>query len=1799
MNLKQLLSSLFSTILLSTIFVSTANAQCISGETVFLRGGETEISTCPGDGVPDELELRTSSQATPFAFLITDENNVILDVSINNYLDFEDAGVGVCRIWAFSFAGQILAQPGEVATDAVLASICYELTDNYVTVNRTVPDGGMVTAEGGATQVFTCPGDGVADVVTFETTSAAVPYAYIITDENNIILDFANGNSQDFEGAPAGVCRVWGLAYAGNIIAEVGDDITAVTLADNCHELSETYLEVIRGEADGGTVALDDGSTEATVCIGDGEADELTFTHTTNTIGASYTYVITDDQNNILGIPSGNSQDFEGAEAGVCRVWGLAYTGDIIAEVGDNAAMTDLADGCFDLSDNFITVNRIETEGATVALEDGSTEIDVCVGDGIADELTFTNTSTAGQSYAYVITDENNNILGLPGGNSQDFEGAGVGICRVWGLSYSGNITAAVGDNAAAVALTDECFDLSDNFITVNRQLVDGGTVATTDGETAVTVCAGDDVEDILTFVATTDSPLDYAYVVTDDQNTILAILDGDMVDFEVAGPGVCRVWGLSYAGNVIAEPGDDAANTALTDGCFDLSDNFVEVTRVGVEGAMVELTLGVTEIDVCVNDGNPDVLSFTNNSTIGADYAYIITDENNVVLTVANGDSQDFEGAGEGVCRVWGLSYTGNLTVIEGESAVGQDLSDECFDLSDNFITVNRESVDGGEVAISGGDLSALVCVGDGNPDIFTFEFNSSSNADYVFVVTDDNNVILSILMGDMIDFDVAGTGTCRVWGLSYRGNIIAEPGDNASSVLADQCFDLSDNFVEINRVETEGGTVSTPAGDTTVYTCPGDGIADVIDFVSTSTSSADYAYVVTDEDNNILALADGDSFDFDGAPEGTCRVWGLSYVGNIIAEVGDNAAMVALTDDCYELSENFITVVREMPDGGTVSTTEGATRVYTCPGDGNADIVSFMSADASSGSYAYVVTDENNVILSIPTDNSQDFDGAPEGICRVWGLAYTGNVTAEVGDTASMIALSDDCFDLSDNFIEVVRSVAEGGTVSTVSGDSAVYVCIGDDVPDLVEFASQGASNANFTYVITTDDNTILAIPDGNEVDFDVAGEGICRVWGLSYTGNIIAQEGDNAAMVDLSDDCFDLSDNFIVINRDVPEGGTITDINGNNQLQLCVGDGNPDVVQFLATGFSNSLYTYLITDENDFFISSLTNDNFDFENAVPGNCRVYGLAHTGDLLLFPGDNIFQVPELTNGCYDLTDNYIELNRIGVNGGQITTIAGDTLVYTCPGDGVADLIEFFTTGVVLGAEYQYVITDENDEILGFIPEDSFDFETAGNGICHVWGVSYTGTFAALPGQIVTAIELSDQCYELSQNFITVVRDQPEGGIVTADGASDIRVCIGTGDESVSFETTSASNAAYVYLVTDEDNTILAISESNVIDFSGADEGVCRVWGLSYTGDLLAQPGDDAAAVELATNCFELSSEFVRVERSVELDGGEISNLIGEITVYTCPNDGISDLVAVATTSMSTANYDFIVTDENNNILAPDIDGNVIDFDAALPGTCRIWGVSYTGNLTAQFGENAAESALSDDCYVLSDNFITVIRAVPDGGTVATDSNETSVTVIVGDGEPDVINFTNAGASNSPYQYVITDEDNVIIGLANGDSQDFEGADTGVCRVWGLAYTGNITAMVGDTASAVALTDDCFDLSDNFIEVNRVSAFDGENPENLVPSTPEAARVSITSVQLAPNPASDLLNISFDVEVVKNSRSQLSILSNTGTLIQQEQVPTVEGNNIYEVNIANLPQGIYYLQLRNGDDYQYKKFIKQ
>ena len=275
------------------------------------------------------------------------------------------------------------------------------------------------------------------------------------------------------------------------------------------------------------------------------------------------------------------------------------------------------------------------------------------------------------------------------------------------------------------------------------------------------------------------------------------------------------------------------------------------------------------------------------------------------------------------------------------------------------------------------------------------------------------------------------------------------------------------------------------------------------------------------------------------------------------------------------------------------------------------------------------------------------------------------------------------------------------------------------------------------------------------------------------------------------------------------------------------------------------------------------------------------------------------------------------------------------------------------------------------------------------------------------------------------------------------------------------------------------------------------------------------------------------------------------------------------------------------------------MNGNVIDFDPADPGICRIWGVSYTGDFILGGDVNAAEAVISTECYTLSENFVTVIRSIPDGGTVSTSDGDTTLAITVGDGIADVVSFTNENSSNSNYAYVITDENNMILGLPAGSFQDFEGAGTGICRVWGLAYTGEIIATAGQDAAAVELTDDCFDLSDNFIEITRTEGFtDDDGSESAFGGTDEEASI-ISMLNLAPNPVIDVLQVSYEIEFVQTALSQIQIFSMTWRVLYNNQWATVLGTNTYEVNTDQLAAGLYIVKLQHGQEVKFVKFIKQ
>ena len=316
----------------------------------------------------------------------------------------------------------------------LLFASCDDDDDNVI-----VPDAGTIT---GGPFTFIA-GDGIEDNVSGIATdpnAVGSNSTFVITDDTGIILGLpptlADLEGVDFDRAGEGTCLIWYLRYEDGLEgAEVGMNANNLMGA---FDLSNA-ISVFRNAA---PMAGNLAGGPFTFCI-DGEEDFVSgITTDPNAIGTNSTFVITDDQGVILGLPATMADlegvNFDGAGGGVCLIWYLRYEDDLTgAEVGENA--NDLM-GTFSLS-NSITVTRNAPDAGTI--NGGPFVFDV---DGVPDMvsgITLDGTAT-GTNSTWVITDDQGVILGLPPTLADvegvDFDGAGVGVCLIWYLRYEDDL---------------------------------------------------------------------------------------------------------------------------------------------------------------------------------------------------------------------------------------------------------------------------------------------------------------------------------------------------------------------------------------------------------------------------------------------------------------------------------------------------------------------------------------------------------------------------------------------------------------------------------------------------------------------------------------------------------------------------------------------------------------------------------------------------------------------------------------------------------------------------------------------------------------------------------------------------------------------------------------------------------------------------------------------------------------------------------------------------------------------------------------------------------------------------------------------------------------------------------------------------------------------------------------------------------------------------------------------------------------------------------------------------------------
>lgn len=219
---------------------------------------------------------------------------------------------------------------------------------------------------------------------------------------------------------------------------------------------------------------------------------------------------------------------------------------------------------------------------------------------------------------------------------------------------------------------------------------------------------------------------------------------------------------------------------------------------------------------------------------------------------------------------------------------------------------------------------------------------------------------------------------------------------------------------------------------------------------------------------------------------------------------------------------------------------------------------------------------------------------------------------------------------------------------------------------------------------------------------------------------------------------------------------DGGNIS-VNGAGEtlVEICAGDGLSDVFDVELTGAEGAYSAWAITDTSGFILDAPVGPPFDLEDAGEGYCLIWHLSYEDSVLtLLPGDNIFDL----QGCLDWS-NPIDVIRTGVDGGAISIAGtGETQIEICAGDGLPDILDVDLINAE-GPNSIWVITDTSGLVLATPSAPPFDFESAGEGYCLIWHLSYADSVDLVqPGDNVFGLQ---GCLDLS-NAIDVIRQ--EGG---------------------------------------------------------------------------------------------------------------------------------------------------------------------------------------------------------------------------------------------------------------------------------------------------------------------------------------------------------------------------------------------------------------------------------------------------
>ena len=216
---------------------------------------------------------------------------------------------------------------------------------------------------------------------------------------------------------------------------------------------------------------------------------------------------------------------------------------------------------------------------------------------------------------------------------------------------------------------------------------------------------------------------------------------------------------------------------------------------------------------------------------------------------------------------------------------------------------------------------------------------------------------------------------------------------------------------------------------------------------------------------------------------------------------------------------------------------------------------------------------------------------------------------------------------------------------------------------------------------------------------------------------------------------------------------DGGIISFVNGDTILNICLPQDTSLAVDVVLSDNIGENSLWVVTDENDIIIDTLSIPTFQVANYPPVE---YNIQHLSALM--PNQDYIGVhKDSLQGDFNFSNPVTVIKTI-VTKGILSLVEGDSII-GCNGDGVLDTL-IFGIEAQIGLDGIFFVTDTLGNIVMVLQDSLLISDSIALPFCYVYHV----TFQHIEN-LEIGINISDLigCYELS-NRILITKSLIEGG---------------------------------------------------------------------------------------------------------------------------------------------------------------------------------------------------------------------------------------------------------------------------------------------------------------------------------------------------------------------------------------------------------------------------------------------------